>query len=68
MGSVRLARGRNVVEMAVPLQVLRLFPGDTVGVRAGVFEDNALAYAVPADVPYRLQIQIPVESSQDGAR
>jgi len=67
VGSVRLARGRNVVEIAVPLQALRLFPGDTVGVRAGVFEEDALAYAVPADVPYRLQIQIPVESSQDGA-
>ena len=49
------ARG-DVVEVAVPLRLLELYPGDTVGVRAGVFLKGRLQYAIPPDTPYLLPL------------
>ncbi len=47
----------NVVELAVPLRVLDLFPGDTVGVRTGIFRAGRLVHALPPDTPYMLTLE-----------
>ncbi len=47
---------RRVVELAIPRQVLGVYPGDEVGIRVGIFRDGVLDHALPPDTPYRLRV------------
>ncbi len=58
----------QVIEIAVPLKALGVYPGDAVGVRAGVFEDGTLRHALPPDVPYRLVLVFPEAPEASSSR
>ena len=53
----------DIIELAVPLRALDIYPGDTVGVRVGLFRDGRLEYAIPADTPYPLPV-LPPQSGE----
>ena len=55
----------NIIELAGPLRALDIYPGDVLGVRVGVFQDGRLHYALPADTPYHLPIEMPAGASDD---
>ncbi len=57
------ARG-DVIEVAIPLRALDLYPGDTISVRAGFFSDGRLQHAIPPDTPYSLVLELPAEGSE----
>ena len=48
----------SVIELAVPLRALDLYPGDTVSIRAGFFRDGRLQHAIPSDTPYSLTLSL----------
>ncbi len=56
---LRFACQGNVVEMAIPLPALDLYPGDVLGLRVGLFRDGCLEHALPADTPYHVPLEMP---------
>ena len=60
---LRWRRRQHVVEIALPLDALGLYSGDTVGIRAGLFEQGELRHALPPDMPYYLVLELPDEQA-----
>ncbi len=53
---IQLAASGRVVEIAVPLTLLRVGSGDTVGIRCGLQGENDLLSPIPDSRPYLLRL------------